>query len=55
MELSADVPALFRDFDNLHEVSGGVDTHTLHAVRFVLVLIGIIELIAMTMTLLYRK
>ena len=51
MELRADVPALVWDLDNLHEVGGRVNTHALHTIRLIFVFIGIVELIAMSMSL----
>ena len=51
MELRADIPFLFWDFDNLHKVGGRVDTHALHAIRLIFVFIGIVELVAVPMAL----
>ena len=51
MELCTDVPALLRNLDNLDEVGGGVDTHTLHAGLLIFLSVGIVELVAVAMTL----
>ena len=55
VELCADIPALIWNFDYLHKVGGWVDAHALHALLFVLLLIGIVELIAMAMALPYEE
>ena len=55
MELRTDIPTLIGDLNNLHKVRGRVDTHTLHALRLIFRLIGIVELIAMAMTFLYQR
>ena len=51
MELGADIPLLIGYLDNLYEVGGRIEAHTLHAVIFKRLLIGIIELVTMAMAL----
>ena len=55
MELRADVPALLWYLDDFHQIGGGIDAYTLHALRFVLVLILVVELIAVAVALTYGK
>ena len=55
VELRADVPAFVRNLDDFHQIGGGIDAYTLHALRFVLVLILVVELIAVAVALTYCK
>jgi hypothetical protein len=51
VELRADIPSFPRDFHNLYEVGGRVDSHTLHAILFILFLILVVKLIAVAVAL----
>ena len=51
MELRADIPALLGNLHDLHQVGGRIDTHALHTLGLVLLLILIVELIAVTVAL----
>ena len=50
MELSADEPAMVRNFDNLNQAALRVRPYALHAVFLVFVLIMVVELIAVAVT-----
>ena len=48
MKLRTYVPAFVRYLYYLHEIVLGIDAHARHALRFILVSIGIVKLIAVT-------
>ena len=52
MELGADIPSLFRNLDDFHQVGSGINAHTLHARSLIFILVLVVELIAMAMPLL---
>ena len=52
MELCADVPLSVGYLDNLHQAAVGIDAHTLHPCRLVLLPISIVELVTVTVSLL---
>ena len=51
VELRTDVPALLRNLHDLHQVGGRINTHALHTLGLVLLLIFVVELIAVTVAL----
>ena len=51
MELRADIPMFVWNLDYLNEVGSRIDTHAFHTLHLVLLFIGIVELIAMSVSL----
>ena len=55
MELCADIPTFLWYLHDFHQVGIGVDTYAFHALGLVLLLIFVVELVAMAMTLFYKR
>ena len=53
VELGTYVPLLLRNLYYLYQICGGIDTHALHTVLLVFLLVLVVELITMTVALLY--